>query len=180
MPFKSMYSLVTPVTLSNNPSASEMNPDAGCAEKSDPFPTTVNGRVPLARKKGVFGGLMHGTSVQVVSGYFAVKQVFLGRFVCTIDCRQLSSWLTLGVGFTFEPEGSLGAANPVLEATVVNTAQTPSILIVCDRPTPNLSIRSSRRAAAFHEGHFWRLKDYQFVAFALCPWSQGRQCPLWV
>jgi hypothetical protein len=95
-----MYSLVTPVTWSNNPSASEMSPEAGCAEKSVPFPT-VEGRIPLARKKGVFGGLMHGTSVQAVAGYFAVKQAFLGRFVCTIACRQLSSSLALGVGFTF-------------------------------------------------------------------------------
>jgi hypothetical protein len=44
---------------------------------------------------------MHGTSVQAVAGYFAVKQAFLGRFVCTIACRQLSSSLALGVGFTF-------------------------------------------------------------------------------
>jgi hypothetical protein len=119
---------------------------------------------------------MHGTSVQVVSGYFAVKQAFLGRFVCTIACRRLSSWLALGVGFTFDPEGSPGAASPALQGTVVNTTQTPSILIVCNRPTPDLSIRPSR----FHEGHCRRLKDYQIAAFALCPWSQGSQCPLWV
>src|SRR5271155_1011601 len=54
LPFRSMYSLVTPVTLSNNPSATEMKPDAGSAEKSVPFPT-VKGRTPRARKKGVFG-----------------------------------------------------------------------------------------------------------------------------
>lgn len=100
LPFKSMYSLVIPVTWSNNLSASEMSPDAGCAEKSVPFPT-VEGRYPPSPQKRCIRRLDHGTSVQAVAGYFAVKQAFLGRFVCTIACRQLSSWLALGVGFTF-------------------------------------------------------------------------------
>src|SRR5208282_128519 len=82
-------SLVTPATLSKDPTASDMEPDDTWAAKSLPLPT-VSGRRPRAGGYGCSGGVAHGTSCHSVFGYVALKHPFFGMGARDMDARQAS------------------------------------------------------------------------------------------
>src|ERR1700722_5269774 len=79
-------SLVTPVTLSKEPTASDMWP-VTWAETSLPLPT-VSGRGPRAGRYGIAGAVVHGTSCHSVLGYDDVKHPFFGGGTCAMPARQ--------------------------------------------------------------------------------------------
>jgi hypothetical protein len=105
-PYASPVSLVTPVTLSKDPTAVDMWPVTS-AETSFPLPT-VRGRGPRAGGFGTAGGVVHGTSCHSVLGYEDVKHPFFGRGTCVMPARQ-SFRLCVG-GACVVAGGALGAA----------------------------------------------------------------------
>jgi hypothetical protein len=84
-------SLVTPVTLLNDPIAVDISPDDDSATKSVPLPTVAGlGRVAGPYESG--GAVVHGTSSHSVLGYKAWKHPCFGMGVRTMDRCQIS-WL---------------------------------------------------------------------------------------
>src|SRR5580704_14663734 len=75
-------SLVMPVTLSKDPTASDMWP-VTWAETSLPLPT-VSGRRPRAGGYGTAGAVVHGTSCHWVLGYEDVKHPLCGWGTCAM------------------------------------------------------------------------------------------------
>jgi hypothetical protein len=94
-PSTSPLSLVTPVTLSKDPTAEDMEP-VTWAEKSLPLPT-LSDRGPRAGGYGAGGAVVHGTDCHWVFGYVALKHPFFGIGARDIDARQ-ASWLMDGAG----------------------------------------------------------------------------------
>src|SRR5258708_22375679 len=88
--------LVTPVTLSKDPMASEMWP-VTWAETSVPLPT-VSGRRPRAGGYGRAGAVVHGTSCHSVLGYEDVKHPFFGTGTRAMPARQSVRLFAAGFG----------------------------------------------------------------------------------
>src|SRR5262245_51774794 len=76
-PLTNPLMLVTPITLSNDPTAPVRVP-VSSAEKSLPSPAAT-GRGPIAGVLGWSCGVVQATSCHSSRGYFALKQPFFGR-----------------------------------------------------------------------------------------------------
>jgi hypothetical protein len=79
--------LVTPVTLSKDPMASDMWP-VTWAETSVPLPIWSGRRPPRAGGYGRCGAVTHGISCHSVLGYEDVKHPFFGAGTRTMPLRQ--------------------------------------------------------------------------------------------
>src|SRR5580704_9690853 len=100
-------SVVTPLTLSKEPTALDMWP-VTWATTSLPLPT-VSGRAPAAGGYGRTGAFVQGISCHSVFGYAAVKQPCFGTGTFAIDARQASRCAAVGCTTTAAVPPSLAA-----------------------------------------------------------------------
>jgi hypothetical protein len=137
-PFGSV-TLVTPVTLSKDPMASDMWP-VTWAETSVPLPIWSGRRPPLAGGYGRAGAVVHGTSCHSVLGYEDVKHPFLGAGTRAIPLRQ--SCRVFADGACVAAGGGLGFCVCARPSGAVNNAVNTA------RPS---AIIARRDPGLFHE-----------------------------
>src|SRR5215831_9992609 len=99
-----LLTLVTPVTLSKDPMASDMWP-VTWAETSMPLPIWSARPPPRAGGYGIAGAVVHGTSCHSVLGYEDVKHPFFGRGTRAMplcqSCRVFADGCCVGAGGGF-------------------------------------------------------------------------------
>src|SRR6266851_7965074 len=133
LPLTFPLSLVTPVTLSKDPTASDMWP-VTWAETSLPFPT-VSGRGPRAGGYGRAGAVVHGTSCHSGLGYEDVKHPFFGRGTRAMPLRHSCRLFAGGGGVVADGGVGFGVcAWPSGTANNTANAARPSATIACRGP----------------------------------------------
>ncbi len=132
-PFGSV-TLVTPVTLSKDPTASDMWP-VTWAETSMPLPTWSVRPLPRAGGYGRAGAVVHGTSCHSGLGYEDVKHPFFGRGTRAMPLCQSCRLFVDGSGVVDGAGVWLGVcARPSGTANNTANAARPSATIACRGP----------------------------------------------